>query len=84
MAGLLPLSHKEIQAWEQVHRIVGLEPYEVDGLIYLDNEMLRANQTDDKKKKVIGGGRREGEPLVSAYQPPWPEKKKIKVIGSKN
>jgi hypothetical protein len=66
MAGLAPLSHQEIEAWQRLTGIV-LEPLEVEALIALDGALSGAKIHDEGEAEDV---------TASAPTPAWPVKKR--------
>lgn len=63
---MAPLSYVTIKAWQETMGIEGLEPQEVEALIYLDSILLT---NPDKETKP------DDQPTLPKEQPPWPSKK---------
>lgn len=65
-SGANPLQYGTIMDWNKAMDVGGLEPYEIEALLFLDGAFSDANDEETNQDDEVN---------LPKEQPPWPERK---------
>lgn len=68
MAGVVPVSYREIESWQRLMDIGHLEPHEVEALVLLDMALFEAYDREGRKEE-------EPESKENVVTGSWPKPK---------